>query len=103
MITIRQNAERGASNERDDGAPAPLPAEHLRDQVFASCGYALALAAAATWLLGPFLGARGLPTVLTLSALLFPLNLLAIRRLARARRSLNPGRPGQPNRTRSRY
>lgn len=70
---------------RDQDAPTPRPPEPLRDQVFAACGYALAIAALATGLLAPHLGRLGLPCGLALAAALAPVNVLAIRHFARPR------------------
>jgi len=102
VIAMRSDTERGARRQRELDAPAPVPAEHLRDQVFAACGYAVALAVPATWLLAPYLGSSGLPTVLALAVLMVPLNLVGIRRFARACRSRGARQSVEADRARPR-
>ncbi len=72
--------------ERDPNTPARLPAEPLRDQVFAACGYAFTIAALAASLLTAYLGTLALIFGAVLATLLVPVNMLAIRHYARTRR-----------------
>ncbi|MBS2965916.1 hypothetical protein KGA66_22920 [Actinocrinis puniceicyclus] len=56
-VTAMRADPRGR-HERDENAPAQIPAEHLRDQVFAACGYAFAVGALAAGVLAPRLRTR---------------------------------------------
>lgn len=82
--------------ERERTGPAHVQAEHLRDQIFAACGYALAVAATAVGLLTPHLGRLGLVAGIVLAVLLVPVNVAGIRRFARLRRSLTTQRAAAP-------
>lgn len=79
--------------------------EPLRDQIFAACGYAFAVAALTTGLLSPRLGRLTLAVGVVLALVLIPVNVSLIRRFARLRRSLaahqdaaSPERRARPTR-----
>ena len=87
-------APRGGTRDSDarDEDPAPIPPEPLCDEIFAACGYAFTIAAVAASLLTPRLGTVALIFGAVFAALLVPVNVLAIRRCARVRRSLRTRR-----------
>ncbi|MBR7830716.1 hypothetical protein KDK95_30720 [Actinospica sp. MGRD01-02] len=72
----------------EDHPVTPIPSEHLREQLFAACGYALACAAVVFGLLTARLGRLGFISGIVLTGVLVPVNLSLIRRFARLRRSL---------------
>lgn len=76
------------ASRHDTPAPARLAAEPLRDQIFAACGYAFAVAAVVVGLLLGQFGGLGLVSGLVLAAVLVPVNVVCIRRFARLRRRL---------------
>jgi hypothetical protein len=96
------HADARSPEEHDRHTLPHAPAEPLREQIFAACGYAFAIAATVAGLLTPHLGRRGLACAIALTALLVPVNVIGIRRFARLRRSLSARQSATPGASRAR-
>lgn len=78
------------ADTRDHNRDASTHVRHepLRDQVFAACGYAVAIAALAIGVVTSHTGRVTVVSGVVFAAVLVPVNVCLIRRFARLRRSL---------------